>query len=57
MSEKPKGWWVVYERRDGAYVHVSRPFASRAKAGKERDKLQAKSGSRPRALGVGFVRG
>jgi len=51
-----KGQWVVYQRRDGRYVRVSRPFATRAMAEKERDRLQARSGSRRLAFGVGFVR-
>lgn len=55
MPAKQPGQWVVYERRDGRYVRMSRPFAARAMAEKERDRLQAKSGSRRLSFGVGFV--
>ncbi len=52
---KTRGRWVVYERRDGEFVHVSKGFKTKAKAEQERDRLQQLSNSKRNALGVGFV--
>jgi hypothetical protein len=44
---------VGYERRDGAFVYLSKPLKTKQQAEKERAKLHEKY---PRAaIGVGFV--
>jgi hypothetical protein len=54
-AKRMKGRWVVYERRDGEFIFLSRLFATRAQAEKERDKLKTSFKSRRVSLGVGFV--
>jgi hypothetical protein len=49
-----KGRWVVYERRNGEFIFLSRPFATRGQAEKERDKLKATFTYKV-SLGVGAV--
>jgi len=62
-TKKTKGKWVVYERRlvgpkyEGEIVYVSKFFATRGQAEKERKKLQGTPEYEKRSLGVGFVRG
>ena len=53
--KRTKGRWVVYERRNGEFIFLSRLFATRAQAEKERDKLKASFKSKRVSLGVGFV--
>jgi hypothetical protein len=48
--------WVVYEYRDKEFVFLSRPFATRAEADKERQKLTGMS-FRKVSLGVAVVEG
>jgi len=55
MSAKRTKRWVVYERRDGEFVFLSRLFTTRAQAEKERDKLKASFKPRLASLGVGVV--
>jgi len=55
MSAKRTKRWVVYERRNGEFVFLSRLFTTRAQAEKERDKLKTSFKSRLASLGVGFV--
>jgi len=56
MSEKRmKGRWVVYERRNGEFVFLSRLFTTRALAEKERDKLEATFTYKKVSLGVGAI--
>jgi hypothetical protein len=54
MAGKTSGRWVVYEFRDGEFVHLSKLFTSKAQAEKAREKMK----SRPQFnfIGVGFVR-
>jgi hypothetical protein len=54
MAEKKNGRWVVYEYRDGEFIHLSKLFATKEQAEKAREKLK----SRPQFnfIGVGFVR-
>jgi hypothetical protein len=52
---KTSGHWVVYEKRGVEYVHVSKRFETKQEAEKERERLQQKSKSRVKSLGVGFV--
>jgi uncharacterized protein YegP (UPF0339 family) len=40
MSKGTKGRWVVYERRNGEFIFLSRLFTTRAQAEKEREKLK-----------------
>lgn len=54
---KTSGRWVVYERRDGEFVHLSKKFRTRREAEDERLRLQQAMNSRRKALGVGFVAG
>jgi hypothetical protein len=56
MSTKgTKGHWVVYERRNGEFIFLSRLFTTRAQAEKEREKLTATFTSKQVSLGVGVV--
>jgi hypothetical protein len=55
MSAKPKGRWVVYERREGAFIPLSRRFTTRAQAEKERDGMKALFKYKRVSLGVGVV--
>jgi hypothetical protein len=56
MSEKRmKGRWVVYERRNGEFIFLSRLFTTRALAEKERDKLEATFTYKKVSLGVGAI--
>ncbi len=50
-----RGRWVVYERRDGEFVHVSKGFKTRTKAEKERERLQQSLKAKRNSLGVGFL--
>jgi hypothetical protein len=51
--KKRVGRWVVYERQNGEFIHLSKPFKTKAQAEKERAKFDKKY---PRAaIGVGFV--
>jgi hypothetical protein len=54
-AKRPKGRWVVYERRKGDFILLSRPFATRAQAEKKREKLTATFTSKRVSLGVGVV--
>jgi hypothetical protein len=54
-GKRIKGRWVVYERRDGEFIHLSRLFTTRAQAEKERDKRRAAFKSKKVSLGVGVV--
>ena len=57
MSEKRmKGRWVVYERRNGEFVFLSRLFATRAEADEERQKLTRTLYGKV-SLGVAVVEG
>jgi uncharacterized protein YegP (UPF0339 family) len=55
MSKRTKGRWVVYERRNGEFIFLSRLFTTRAQAEKEREKLKAPFTYKRVSLGVGFV--
>ena len=54
-AKRTKGRWVVYERREGEFNFLSRPFTTRAQAEKERDKLMATFTYKAVSLGVGVV--
>jgi len=50
---KPVGRWVVYERKGGEFVYLSKPLRTRKEAEALRQKLHEKY---PRdAIGVGFI--
>jgi len=49
-----KGRWVVYERRNGEFIFLSRFFTTRAQAEKESDKLEAAFTYKV-SLGVGAI--
>jgi hypothetical protein len=55
MSNRTKGRWVVYERRNEEFIFLSRFFTTRAQAEKEREKLKASFTYKRVSLGVGFV--
>jgi len=55
MSKRTNGRWVVYERREGEFIRLSRLFTTRAQAEKERDRLKALLMYKRIPLGVGFV--
>ena len=55
-AKRIKGRWVVYERRNGEFIFLSRPFTTRAQAEKERDKLEAMFTYKRVSLGVGVVK-
>ena len=54
MAQKTSGRWVVYEFRDGEFIHLSKLFTSKEQAEKAREKMK----ERPQFnfIGVGFVR-
>jgi hypothetical protein len=54
-AKRTKGRWVVYERRNGEFVFLSRLFATRAQAEKEREKLMATFTYKKVSFGVGLV--
>jgi hypothetical protein len=54
-ANRPKDRWVVYQRREGKFIVLSRLFTTRAQAEKERDKLKAKVTYKRVSLGVGVV--
>jgi len=54
-AKRTKRRWVVYERREGEFVFLSRLLTMRAQAEEERDKLKASFKSRRVSLGVGVV--
>jgi len=55
MTVWAKGRWVVYERREGKFVFLSKPFRTKAQAEKERNKLKALPEYTGFSIGVGFV--
>ena len=54
-AKRTKGQWVVYEHREGEFVSRSKLYTTRARAQKERDKLEAGLISKQVSLGVGIV--
>jgi hypothetical protein len=51
---KTTSGWVVYERQNGEFIRLSKPFKTKEQAEKERAKFAKRY---PRAaIGVGFVR-
>ncbi len=54
-ANRTKGRWVVYERRKGEFIFLSRLFTTRAQAEKERDRLKAMFTYKRVSLGVGVV--
>jgi hypothetical protein len=48
--------WVVYERRDGEFIFLTKSFKTRKRAEQERAKLIAHPVYERAAIGVGFVR-
>ena len=54
-AKRAKGRWVVYERREGEFIRLSRPVTTRAQAEKERAKLKALFKYKRVSLGVGVV--
>ena len=52
--QKIRSGWVVYERQNGEFVHLSEPFKAKGEAEKERKKFHERY---PKAaIGVGFDR-
>ncbi len=54
-AKRMKGQWVVYERRNGEFIRLSRLFTTRAQAEKERDKRKVSFKFKRVSLGVGVV--
>jgi len=54
-AKRTKGRWVVYERRKGEFIFLSRLFTTRAQAEKERDRLEAAFTYKKVSFGVGLV--
>jgi hypothetical protein len=54
-AKRTKGRWVVYERREGVFIPLSRRFTTRANAEKEHDPMQALFKYKQVSLGVGVV--
>jgi len=48
------GRWIVYEYRDGEFVHLSKPLPTKEQAERERAKLVSAAGKR-NSMGVGFI--
>jgi hypothetical protein len=53
---RTSGGWVVYARRDGQFVFLSKRLGTKEQAERERVKLNARPENRSLAIGVGFVR-
>jgi hypothetical protein len=53
---KTVGRWLVYERKNGEFVFLSKPLKTKEEADKERLKLKARPGENRSAIGVGFIR-
>jgi hypothetical protein len=56
MNAKTIARWVVYERRETEFIHLSKPFRTKEQAEKERLRLKARPEHKKSAIGVGFVR-
>ena len=54
-AKRMKRRWVVYEHRNQEFIFLSRLFATRAQAEKERKKLKATFAYKKVSLGVGSV--
>ncbi len=54
-AKRTKGRWVVYERRKGEFIRLSRLFTTRVQAEKEREKLEATFTYKKISFGVGVV--
>jgi len=54
FAKRMKSRWVVYERRNGEFIFLSRPFTTRAQAETERDKLKGTFTYKV-SLGVGAI--
>jgi len=55
MVAKKSGRWVVYERREGEFVFLSKLLKTRKEAEKERLRLKERLHHKRSALGVAFV--
>jgi len=55
MVAKKSGRWVVYERREGEFVFLSKLLKTRKEAEKERLRLKERLQHKRSAIGVGFV--
>jgi hypothetical protein len=55
VPKKKAGRWVVYERREGEFVFLSKLLKTRKEAEKERLRLKDRLEHRRFAIGVGFV--
>jgi hypothetical protein len=55
MVARKKGRWVVYERREGEFVFLSKLLKTRKEAEKERLRLKDRLEHKRSAIGVGFV--
>jgi len=55
MVAKKSGRWVVYERREGEFVFLSKLLKTRKEAEKERLRLKERLQGKRSAIGVGFV--
>jgi hypothetical protein len=52
---KIRGRWVLYEYKDGEFIHVSKLLKTKKEAEQQRSKLLA-LGHKANSLGVGFIR-
>jgi hypothetical protein len=48
--------WVIYERRDGEFIFLSKPLKTRKQAEEKRTKLKTIPEHKRAAIGIGFVR-
>ena len=55
MIAKKSGRWVVYERREGEFVFLSKLLKTRKEAEKERLRLKERLEHKRSAIGVGLV--
>jgi hypothetical protein len=55
VPKKKTGRWVVYERREGEFVFLSKLLKTKKEAEKERLRLKDRLEHRRFAIGVGFV--
>jgi hypothetical protein len=50
------GRWLVYNRADGEFIFLSKPFKTKERADRERTKLRVDPEYARASVGVGFVR-
>jgi hypothetical protein len=56
MTTNKSGGWVVYVRRNGEFIFLTKFLKTKKVAEKERQRLEERQEHRASSIGVGFVR-